>query len=336
MSETNTLPDATLDVAVVGGGQAGLALAWHLRRRGLRFAVLDANAETGDVWRARWDSLRLFTPARFDGLPGMAFPGPPDRYPGKDEVADYLRDYAAAFDLPVRLASPVRRLTRHTDGYLLRTPDGDVRARQVVVATGPLQTPHVPAIAAGLGREITQLHSGAYRSPDQLPDGPVLVVGDGNSGRQIAAELAATRHVELATSGTAAVVPQRLLRRDLFWWLTRLGVLAVPADSRLGRRLRARGELVVGTSDRMLRAAGVTLRPRLAAAEATTGRFADGTTSALDIVLWATGYRPEDSWIDVPGVLQGGRLVHPGAGPVRAGPAVAALPGLGAARVRRS
>jgi putative flavoprotein involved in K+ transport len=322
MSETNTSPDpaldatldatldAVLDVAVVGGGQAGLALAWHLRRRGLRFAVLDANAQIGDVWRARWDSLRLFTPARFDGLPGMAFPGPPARYPGKDEVADYLRDYAAAFDLPVRLASPVRRLTRHADGYLLRTPRGEVRARQVVVATGPFQTPHVPAIAGGLGPEITQLHSVAYRNPAQLPDGPVLVVGDGNSGRQIAAELAATRHVDLATSGTAAVVPQRLLGRDLFWWLTRLGVLAAPADSRLGRRLQARGELVVGTGERVLRGAGVALRPRLAAAEGTTGRFADGSTSALDTVIWASGYRCDDSWIDVPGVLRGGRLVH--------------------------
>src|SRR6185312_14815746 len=241
-----------LDVAVVGGGQAGLAMAWHLRRRGLRFAVLDAASQLGQAWRTRWDSLRLFTPARFDALPEMPFPGPAEHYPTKDEVADYLHDYAAAFDLPIRLDHRVVRLSPDPGGYRLQTTRGAVHARQVVVATGPFQTSHVPEIGAGLARGITQLHSSAYRNPTQLPDGPVLVVGDGNSGRQIAAELAATRQVDLATSGTATVLPQRILGRDLFWWLTRLGLLTANADSRLGRRIQARGELVIGTTDRAL------------------------------------------------------------------------------------
>lgn len=150
----------------------------------------------------------------------------------------------------------------------------------------------MPALATGLGSAITQLHSSAYRTPAQLPTGPVLVVGDGNSGRQIAAELAATRRVDLATSGTAAVVPQRLLGRDLFWWLTRLGVLEASGDSRLGRRMRDRGELVVGTTDRMLRDAGVTLRPRLTGATDTTARFTDGSTLGLDTASGPPGSGP--------------------------------------------
>jgi len=308
MTTTTSTSDHDLDVAVIGGGQAGLAMAWHLRRLGLRFAVLDAGSEIGAAWRSRWDSLRLFTPARYDSLPGLPFPGPPDRYPTKDEVAGYLRDYVAAFDLPVRLDSRVTRLSREGDGHALVTERGTVRARQVVVATGPFQSPRTPA--TGLDPAVTQLHSSSYRNPDGLPLGPVLVVGDGNSGRQIARELAATRHVELATAGAAAVVPQRLLGRDLFWWLDRSGLLGAPASSRIGQRMRARGELVVGTTDRMLRDSGVILRPRLTAADGTAARFADGTRTDVDTVVWATGYRPDHSWIDVDGALAYGLPAH--------------------------
>jgi putative flavoprotein involved in K+ transport len=298
------------DVAVVGGGQAGLAMAWHLRRLGLRFVVLDAGPQVGHVWRSRWDSLQLFTPARYDALPGIAFPGTPDSHPGKDAVADYLRDYASAFDLPVRSNSRMTRLRRSGHGYELLTADQALHARQVVIATGPFHTPAIPTIAAGLDPAVVQLHSADYRNPDSLPPGPVLVVGDGNSGRQIAAELAETRRVDLACSGTAMVVPQRLLGRDLFWWLSRIGLVSAAADSRIGRRMRARGELVVGTTDRMLRAAGVRLRPRLTAVEGSAVRFADGAQLEVGALVWATGYRPDYSWIDVDGLLVDGRPVH--------------------------
>jgi putative flavoprotein involved in K+ transport len=171
--------DRLLDVVVVGGSQAGLAMAWHLARQGLRFVVLEAGPEVGHVWRNRWDSLKLFTPAQFDALPGLAFPAPADTYPTKDPVADYLQTYAKTFDLPVR--------------------------------------------------------------PQALPDGPVLVVGGGNSGFQIAEELAATRTVELSIATTYPMLPQRFLGRDLFWWLTRLRLMRVTASSRLGRRVAGRG-----------------------------------------------------------------------------------------------
>src|SRR5690349_2126166 len=187
-----------LDVIVIGAGQAGLALGWHLAQQGRRFLIVDAAPEIGHSWRTRWDSLRLFTPAEYDGLPGMDFPAPAGTYPTKDQVADYLEEFAARFQLPVLLRTAVTRLERPGDHsadhsaahYAVHTTQGVLRARQVVVATGPFQQPVVPAVAGGLSGEVAQLHSADYRNPAQVPDGPVLVVGAGNSGLQIAEELA--------------------------------------------------------------------------------------------------------------------------------------------------
>jgi len=302
--------DDTVDVIVVGAGQAGLAIGWYLARLGLRFQVLEASAELGRSWRSRWDSLTLFTPAQYDALPGMPFPAPADTYPTKEPVADYLRAYADAFRLPVRLNSRVTSLGRSGDGFEVRTADETFSARRVVVATGPFQVPFVPPAAGGLDSAVTQLHSADYRNPQALPDGPVLVVGGGNSGLQIAEELSASRRVDVSIGTSPPMLPQRLAGRDLFWWLTRLGLMRVPAESRLGRRVQARGEFVIGTSRRQLKRAGVTFRPRLVGADGRTVRFADGSTLDVGVVVWATGYRSDYSWISIPGVVRNGRVAH--------------------------
>jgi len=299
-----------LDVVVVGGSQAGLAMAWQLQRLGLDFVVLEAGPEVGHVWRSRWDSLQLFTPAQYDALPGMAFPASADTYPTKDPVADYLQAYAAAFQLPVRLNARVTDLRRVGDDFEVRTADATFRARQVVVATGPFQVPFVPPPAGKLDDSVTQVHSADYRNPQALADGPALVVGGGNSGFQIAEELAATRTVDLSIATTYPMLPQRLAGRDLFWWLTRLGLLRVTVTSRLGRRM-SRRDFVIGTNRKRLERAGVRFRPRLVDTDGHTVRFADHSLlEDVGVVVWATGYRSDYAWIHIPGVVREGHVVH--------------------------
>jgi putative flavoprotein involved in K+ transport len=302
--------DQRLDVVVVGGSQAGLAMAWHLAQQGLRFVVLEAAPELGHTWRSRWDSLKLFTPAQYDALPGMPFPAPADTYPTKDPVADYLQAYATAFQLPVRLNARVTRLSQTDDGFEVQTADAAYRAGQVVVATGPFQVPFVPAPAEKLDASVTQLHSAEYRNPQALSDGPVLVVGGGNSGFQIAEELAATRTVDLSIATKAPMLPQRRAGRDLFWWLTRLGLMRVTVDSRVGQRM-SRRDFVIGTNRKRLERAGVRFRPRLVDAEGRTVRFADHRLlEDVGVVVWATGYRSDYGWIHIPGVVREGHVVH--------------------------
>jgi len=299
-----------LDVLVVGGGQAGLALGYSLAQRNLSFHIVDSGPEVGSAWRSRWDSLRLFTPRRYDNLPGLRFPAAADTYPGKDDVAEYLRAYAAEFGLPVRLDTPVTSLARAGDGtYLAKTGADAVEARQVVVATGAFQAPFTPPVAANLAPDVHQLHSADYRRPEQLPPGRVLVVGAANSGCQIALELSATRTVDLAAGAHIPTVPQRPLGRDVWWWASGLRLDRVTADSRLGRRLAGRDQ-IVGTGPKQLtRRHGVTVRPRVDAAAGHRVTFADLTGVDYEVVIWATGFSTDDSWIDVPEATDGrGRL----------------------------
>jgi putative flavoprotein involved in K+ transport len=302
--------DDCLDVLVVGAGQSGLALAWHLARQNARFLVVDGAAGLGASWASRWDSLRLFTPAQYDALPGMAFPAAHDTYPTKDQVAAYLSDYATRFELPVLRRCRVHRVERTGDHYAVHTSQGMLRARQVVVATGAFHRPVTPTFAAELPSTVAQVHSAAYRNPTTLPAGPTVVVGTGNSGLQNAEELSASRPVYLATGRRALELPQRLWGRDLFWYLTTLGLVTRTADSLLARRMRSRGDLVIGSRVRDLARRGVVVKPRTTGASADGLHFTDGSTVAPAAVVWATGFAGDYSWIDVPGVVVDGSVVH--------------------------
>jgi putative flavoprotein involved in K+ transport len=305
------LPDtgSHQDVAVVGAGQAGLAMGFFLRRDRRRFVILERADTVGAAWRERWESLVLFTPRRYDALPGLDFPGDPEGYPGRDEVIAYLEAYVRTFDLPVRLSTPVRRVSVTEGGFLLELDDGTITADQVVVATGPFQTPHVPPLASGLAESVFQAHSTGYRRPADVPGRTVLVVGGGNTGFQIAKELAASHDVHLAVGARQKPLPQRLLGRDLFWWLTTTRFFRVTVDSRLGRRLSVRDTLI-GSSPRELRRHGVELHPRAVDARGRTVAFQDGGELEVDAVIWATGFRPDYSWIDVPVFEPDGRVRH--------------------------
>jgi putative flavoprotein involved in K+ transport len=314
---TNGLPDTSpvasrgrFDVAVIGAGQAGLAMGYFLGQQGLRFTILEAADSIGSAWRTRWDSLVLFTPRRYSALAGLDFPGDPDGYPTRDEVIAYLGRYAETFALPVELSSPLRSLSEEDGRFVLKLDDKRIEADQVIVATGPFQVPSVPGIAGELAPDIFQTHSTGYMRPSDVPEGNVLVVGGGNTGYQIAKELSSTHGVTLAVGSRQKPLPQRVLGRDLFWWLTKTGLIKKTVDSRIGRRLRERDTLI-GSSPRELRKRyGIAMKPRVVGASGRTISFADGGELEVDAVIWATGYRSDYSWIDAPVLGPDGRLQH--------------------------
>jgi putative flavoprotein involved in K+ transport len=284
------------EVVVVGGGQAGLAVGYFLAQQRRRFVILEAAGEPAAAWRARWDSLKLFTPVRYDSLPGLAFPGDPDSYPGRDDVVAYLTDYAERFDLPVEFNSRVQSVRAGDGGFVVELADRTYGADQVVVATGPFQVPFTPGTAADLSDDVVQLHGSDYRSPTDLPAGTTLVVGGGNTGFQIAAELAESRQVRLAVGTRQTPLPQRILGRDLFRYLEALGVMNKPVTSRIGQRLKDR-ETLIGSSPRGARRQGIDVRPRATGAHGAAVSFADGSELAVDVVVWATGFQLDHSLV---------------------------------------
>jgi putative flavoprotein involved in K+ transport len=294
-----------IDTVVIGAGQAGLSAGYHLAKRGLPFVILDADARIGDHWRDRWDSLRLYSPARYDSLPGMRFPGSAWRWPTGREMGDYLEVYARQFDLPVRSGTRVDRVEPVDGGFVVSTGDGArLAARQVIVATGPFRQPNVPAFAAQLDPSIRQLHSHEYRNAAQLPDGPVLVVGLSHSGADIALEAATAGHRTILSGKSHGQMPMRVTdtRRAIPGWPVVEFVFGHVLTMRtpMGRKMRPEvrqggGPLLrvrLGDLDR----AGVERHD-----EKTVGvkegrpMLADGTVLDVATVVWATGYRP-DYW----------------------------------------
>jgi putative flavoprotein involved in K+ transport len=298
------------EVVIVGGGQAGLAVGYFLKRQGRDFTILDAADAAAAVWRERWDSLRLFTPARYDSLPGRPFPGDPDSYPGRDDVVAYLTDYARELELPVQLNSRVLAVRAADGGYVVELDDRAITAEQVVIATGPWQIPVVPAIGERLDPGVVQLHSTRYRNPDQIPPGPVLVVGGGNTGYQIAEELVRSHEVHLSIGARQTPLPQRILGRDLFRYLEALRLMRVTVTSRVGSRMQGREALIGSSPIAARRRHGIHLHPRTVEASGRELRFADGGTVTPDAVIWATGFRLDHSFVHAPVFDSGGRLVH--------------------------
>jgi putative flavoprotein involved in K+ transport len=297
------------EVVVIGGGQAGLAIGHFLAEQGRRFTILEAAGEPAAAWRSRWDSLRLFTPVRYDSLPGLTFPGDPDSYPCRDDVVAYLTDYARHFELPVEYGQRVQAVRASGGGFVVETANRTYETDQVVVATGPFQVPFVPSISDHLDPGVVQLHSNAYRSPDDLANGPVLVVGGGNTGFQIADELATSREVHLAVGARQTPLPQRILGRDLFRYLEATGLMGKTVTSPLGQRLKDRDTLI-GSSPRAARKRGIRMRARAIAAAASTVTCADGTALTVGGVVWATGFRLDHSIVELPVFDDQGAVEH--------------------------
>jgi putative flavoprotein involved in K+ transport len=297
------------EVVVIGAGQAGLALGYNLAQQGRNFLILEREHDVAPAWRDRWDSLTLFTPRRYDSLPGMEFPGDPDGYPTREEVLAYLQEYAARFDLPIRVGTPATALTRDDSGFVVDVPDGRIAADQVVLATGPFQEPRIPDLSADLAPEVVQMHSTAYRRPTDLPAGRTLVVGGGNTGYQIAHELASSRETHIAIGTRQPALPQRLFGRDLFFFLTKTGLINKSVDTRMGRRMSQK-ETLVGPLPKIAKRLGVTSHARATGASGRTVTFADGSELEVEGVVWATGFRYDHSWIDLPLTGADGRVEH--------------------------
>ncbi len=298
----------SFDVVVIGGGQAGLSVGYHLARLGLKFVILEGSDRVGDVWRRRWDSLRLFTPARLDGLDGMPFLAPRNHFPTKDEMADYLEAYAARFGLPVRTGMRVSKLTRRDDRYLIEAGGLVLEAKQVVVAMASYQKPRVPELARTLRPEIVQLHSSDYRNPAQLAPGGVLIAGAGNSGAEIAMELASRHRVSMSGRSTGEVpfnMDGLAARLFLAWFVLRVlfhRILTVRTP--LGRKARpkmiSKGGPLIRQKSAALTAAGVERVGRVTGVRDGRPVLEDGRVLEVANIIWCTGFNGGLSWIDLP------------------------------------
>lgn len=297
------------EVVVVGGGQAGLAAGFHLARRNINFVILDAYPRVGDAWRKRWKSLRLFTPARLDGLPGMPFPDRAGALPTKDEMANYLERYTEHNRLPVRLGILVETLSREGDRYVLTAGDRRFEADQVVVATGGHPVPKVPGFAGELATSVLQLHSTEYRDPSQLQEGDVLVVGAGNSGAEIALDAAKNHKVWLAGRATGTVSPV-LYSRPSWWLATQLMTVNTSMARKFVAQAGTKGTPLVRLRERDFITAGIARVPRVEGVEGGRPRLEDGRPLDVRSVVWCTGFKHDYNWIKLPAAAGGNIPAH--------------------------
>lgn len=311
---------STHPILIIGAGQAGLAMAFHLKRLGLPCAIIDGHARVGDAWRTRWDSLKLFSPAKYSALPEWPFAGDPWRFPDKDEVADRQENFARHHGFELFMRHRVEELRATTNGFALRVRDlgsdtvQEWQAKVVVVATGAFATPWRPTFAQDADPDTFQIHVATYQRPADLLDGPAVVVGTGASGTQVAAELSASRKVYLAGPETGHM-PRRFLGKDFYWWLYTTGMARLRRDTWLGRRLlkdHEGADALIGASlKEIAERHGLIRRDMLTGFKDGKPTFDDGE-SADDIrsIVWATGYRNDYSWIKLPIFNENGQPIH--------------------------
>ena len=322
------------DTIVIGGGQAGLATGYYLQKQKRDFVILDGSERTGDPWRSRWDSLRLFTPAGYNGLPGMPFPAPPRTFPTKDEMAAYLEDYVRRFDLPVRHGVWADRLVRDGDRFLVSAGDRRYVTNNAVVAMTSYQVPSKPAFATDLEPGIVQLHSARYRNPSQLQEGPVLIVGAGNSGSEIGMEVART-HRTWMSGRDVGHVPFRIETRLAFhlfiplvirFLFHRVMTTATPIGRKVRPEMLSQGGPLVRVKPQDMEDAGIQRLPKMAGVQDGRPLMEDGRVLDVANVIWCTGFRPNFSWIDLP--IFGGKEKEKAKEPVHRRGIVSDVPGL--------
>ena len=294
-----------VDVLVIGGGQAGLCAGYYLKNTKKSFLIVDASSRTGDSWRQRWDTLELFTPRPFAALPGMKVPKQYQYYPTKNEIADYFELYAKTLDLPIKHGFRITKLEKKNGVYMAHTKDEIIHAAQVIVANGPFHKPLIPKYADRLSTTVSQLHSSNYKNLSQMPNGDVLIVGGGNSGAQLAIELAHDHYVTVAASGQPWFLPTSLFGISLYWYMYLTGILSADKDAWISRYVRRRGDGIIGKElQKLIKQGVVELIPhRLKDCRGTTVYFANGEHREVTNIIWATGFVPTYKWIDIAGAV---------------------------------
>lgn len=298
-----------VDVLVIGAGQAGLAMGYHLKQQKRSFLILGKEERLGDPWRNRYDSLVLFTPRWFSSLPGLPLTGDPNGYSTKDEIANYLEAYAAHFQLPIQLQTEIYSLEKFNGMFQSATSRGEFRAKTVVIATGPFQNPFIPEMAKTVSDNIYQVHTSQYRNPSQLKSGSVLVVGAGNSGAQIAVELCKDREVYLSNGHKLKFFPLQRLGKSIFWWFKQLRMLNADTDSKIGQFIRKRHDPIFGLELRqLLRLGKIRLKPRTVEINGDKIAFADSSLPiTVQNIIWATGFVSDYDWVRIPNVIGGNK-----------------------------
>lgn len=290
-----------LDFVVIGGAQAGLSIAYHLKMMGKKFLVVDGEGEIGASWLNRWDSLKLFTPTEYNHLPGMPFEASIGHYPTKFEVADYFKAYVSEFEIPVQLNTLVTSVRKTENGFHIQHQDGEIEAENVIVATGPFHTPYTPPCHTKLSSSVVQMHSNYYKGVGQLQEGDALVVGGGDSGYQILNEISKdpSRIVYFSGDTTAKSLPQVFLGKTLWWWFTLIGFLSYSKYSWIGKKLSNITQPVIGTDVKeILSRKNVIAMGRTKDALKEDVMFEKRKVSTIRNIVWATGYRPNFNWIE--------------------------------------
>lgn len=306
---TNQNISEQFKVVVIGAGQAGLSVGYYLKKHDIPFVILDANKRIGDSWRKRWDSLRLFTPAKFDSLTGMPFPAPPNSFPTKDEMADYLENYAKHFDLPVRTNVKVVGLSKEGNSYCINTGKRHFQAEHVVVAMANYQNPKIPAFADKVNPDIVQFHSYNYRNPAQFQEGDVLVVGAGNSGSEVALEAAKNNHkVWLSGRDTGhlpfnieSTIAQAILIRLVIRFLFhRVLSTSTPIGRKVRPKLTSMGGPLIRNKPKHFAASGIKRVPKVVGIQDGLPLLENNEIVDVKNIVWCTGFHPSFSWIDIP------------------------------------
>ncbi|MEH7245318.1 NAD(P)/FAD-dependent oxidoreductase [Neobacillus niacini] len=300
------------DVAVIGAGQAGLAMGFYLKQKRLSFVILDKGSKIGESWKERYDSLKLFTPRSYSSLPGLSLEGEQNIYPTKNEISDYLIGYTNTFSLPIQLNTTITKLAKVDERFILSTNQGEYQSKNVVVATGPFQQPNIPDFSKHLSGEVLQLHSSEYKNSRQLIKGTTVIVGGGNSGAQIAVELSHESEVFLSVGHRLTFLPQDIGNKSIFCWFDKLGIYKANVNSKVGQFIKNRPDPIFGFELKsQLKNRSVILKSRVVSADEKNLFFDDGSSVVVSNVIWSTGFKSDYRWIDIPSVVdEKGALNH--------------------------